>query len=127
MRLSMALSEIQNKLCKNIVAAKIYLGKIHPDHSPFTGTGWFISLVQGGLFQWYPPKSSKCQSVSKKYVKSIETGTTLKSPSTTKYLFFPLGTGGPTKTDEFSEKFQTAYDPPLIFGKSYCGFCDKSA
>ena len=23
-----------------------------------------------------------------------------------------LGTGGPTKMDEFSEKFQTAFDPP---------------
>ena len=31
-----------------------------------------------------------------------------------------LGTDGPTKTDEFSEKFQTT--PPLIFGKSCCGF-----
>ena len=39
-----------------------------------------------------------------------------------------LGTGGPTKMDEFSEKFQTAFDPPpLIFGKLYCGFRDKSA
>ena len=37
------------------------------------------------------------------------------------------GTDGDTKTDEFSEKFQTAFDPPLIFGKSYCGFCDKIA
>ena len=33
------------------------------------------------------------------------------------------GTGQGTKTDEFSEKFQTAFDPPpLIFGKSYCKF-----
>ena len=32
----------------------------------------------------------------------------------------PLGKPYPTKTDEFSEKFQTAYDPPLIFGKVYC-------
>ena len=31
------------------------------------------------------------------------------------------------KTDEFSEKFQMAFDPPLIFGKLYCGFCDKIA
>ena len=30
-----------------------------------------------------------------------------------------------SKTDEFSEKFQTAFDPPLIFGKLYCGFRDK--
>ena len=36
-----------------------------------------------------------------------------------------LGTGDGTKTDEFSEKFQTAFDPPLIFGKLYCGFRDK--
>ena len=28
-----------------------------------------------------------------------------------------------SKTDEFSEKFQTAFDPPpLIFGKLYCKF-----
>ena len=28
-----------------------------------------------------------------------------------------------SKTDEFSEKFQTAFDPPsLIFGKLYCNF-----
>ena len=36
--------------------------------------------------------------------------------------------GKPTssKTDEFSEKFQTAFDPPpLIFGKSYCKFFPK--
>ena len=42
-------------------------------------------------------------------------------------IFKSLGTDGPTKTDEFSEKFQTAFDPPLIFGKSYCGFRDKIA
>ena len=36
-----------------------------------------------------------------------------------------LGTGEATKTDEFSEKFQTAFDPlpPLIFGKLDCNFC----
>ena len=33
-----------------------------------------------------------------------------------------LGKGNPSKTDEFSEKFQTAVDPPLIFVKSCCGF-----
>ena len=40
-----------------------------------------------------------------------------------------LGTEHDTKTDEFSEKFQTAFDHPhpIIFGKSYCGFCDKIA
>ena len=26
------------------------------------------------------------------------------------------------KSDEFLEKFQTAFDPPLIFGKLYCKF-----
>ena len=32
-----------------------------------------------------------------------------------------IGTGGGTKTDEFSEKFQRAFDPPsLIFGNLYC-------
>ena len=36
-----------------------------------------------------------------------------------------LGTGGCTKTDEFSEKFQTAFDAPLIFGKSCCNFSEK--
>ena len=39
-----------------------------------------------------------------------------------------LGKDGHTKTDEFLEKFQTAFDPPpLIFGKSYCAFRDKIA
>ena len=42
-------------------------------------------------------------------------------------LCFNLGTGGHTKTDETLEKFQTAFDPPPIFGKSYCGFRDKIA
>ena len=28
--------------------------------------------------------------------------------------------GGAMKLDEFSEKFQMAFDPPLIFVKSYC-------
>ena len=39
-------------------------------------------------------------------------------------VYFPLiGTGGGTKTDDFLEKFQTAFDPPpLIFGKLYCKF-----
>ena len=39
----------------------------------------------------------------------------------------PYMTDGVSKTDEFSEKFQTAIDPPLIFGKSYSRFRDKSA
>ena len=30
--------------------------------------------------------------------------------------------GHATKLDEFSEKFQTALDPPLIFGKLCCKF-----
>ena len=40
-----------------------------------------------------------------------------------------LGKGGVSQRGEFLEKFQTAFDPPppLIFGKSYCGFRDKSA
>ena len=33
-----------------------------------------------------------------------------------------LGTGHSTKTGELSEKFQTAFEPPLIFGKLYCKF-----
>ena len=37
------------------------------------------------------------------------------------YVF--LGKGGASKTDEFLEKFQTAFDPPpLIFGKSCYAF-----
>ena len=31
-----------------------------------------------------------------------------------------LGKGPATKSDEFSEKIQTALPPPLIFGKAYC-------
>ena len=38
----------------------------------------------------------------------------------------PLGKGGATKSDEFSEKFQTAFDPPLIFGKLYCNFFSEN-
>ena len=37
--------------------------------------------------------------------------------------------GQATKTDEFSEKFQMAFDnppPPLIFGKFYCKFLEVS-
>ena len=33
-----------------------------------------------------------------------------------------LGMDPATKSDEFSEKFQTAFDPPLIFRKLYCNF-----
>ena len=34
-----------------------------------------------------------------------------------------LGMGDSTKKDEFSEKFQTAFDThSLIFGKLYCNF-----
>ena len=33
-----------------------------------------------------------------------------------------LGKGQATKSDDFLEKFQMAYDPPLIFGKLYCKF-----
>ena len=33
-----------------------------------------------------------------------------------------LGKDPATKSDEFLGKFQTAFDPPLIFGKSYCKF-----
>ena len=36
---------------------------------------------------------------------------------------YQLGTPTPSKTDGFSEKFQTAFDPPpLIFGKLCCNF-----
>ena len=40
-----------------------------------------------------------------------------------------LGTDGATKSDEFSKKFQTAFDPPppLIFGKLYCNFYKGSS
>ena len=37
-----------------------------------------------------------------------------------------LGTGHVNRSDEFSEKFQTAFEPPpLIFGKLHCAFRDK--
>ena len=46
------------------------------------------------------------------------------SPQTTYTLTYTcyinlLGTGQPTKTDEFSEKFQTAFDPPPSFLENY--------
>ena len=34
------------------------------------------------------------------------------------WVYVNLGTNGVIKTDEFSEKFETAVDPPLIFGFS---------
>ena len=34
----------------------------------------------------------------------------------------PLGKSPATKSDDFLEKFQTAFDPPLIFGELYCKF-----
>ena len=34
-------------------------------------------------------------------------------------LMAPLGKLSPSKTDEFSEKFQTAFDPPPSFSESY--------
>ena len=37
-----------------------------------------------------------------------------------------LGTDAVTKTDEFSENFETAIDPPLIFGTSCCKFLSIS-
>ena len=36
-----------------------------------------------------------------------------------------FGTSHVSKSDEFSEKFKTAFDPPLIFGKLHCAFRDK--
>ena len=35
-------------------------------------------------------------------------------------MYAVSGTGGVSKTDEFFEKLQTAFDPPSIFGKSSC-------
>ena len=40
-------------------------------------------------------------------------------------LYF-LGKPCITKMDKFSEKFRTAFDPPLLFGKSYCNFFQNS-
>ena len=37
----------------------------------------------------------------------------------------PLGTGHATKSDEFSEKFQTASDPHLIFENCIAIFYDR--
>ena len=39
------------------------------------------------------------------------------------YVIVPIMTIGPaTKSDDFLEKFQTAFEPPLIFGKLCCNF-----
>ena len=35
---------------------------------------------------------------------------------------FHAGKGPATKSDKFSEKFHTAFNPPLIFGKLFCNF-----
>ena len=37
-------------------------------------------------------------------------------------LSLSLGKGGATKSGDFLEKYQTAFDPPLIFGKLCCNF-----
>ena len=34
-------------------------------------------------------------------------------------VYFSLGAGGVYKTDEFSEKFQTAFDPPSAFSENH--------
>ena len=38
---------------------------------------------------------------------------------------FALGTGGVSKTDEFSEKFQKALDPPPSFSKNHVAIFSK--
>ena len=38
----------------------------------------------------------------------------------------PLGTGGGTKTDEISEKFQTAFDRPPSFSETYIAFFSEN-
>ena len=38
---------------------------------------------------------------------------------------FALGTGGVSKTDEFSEKFQTTFDPPPHFRKIMLQLCSN--
>ena len=45
-----------------------------------------------------------------------------KSKKDTEAECFIIREGGATKSDEFSEKLQTAFDrlPPLIFGKLCC-------
>ena len=48
-----------------------------------------------------------------------------KGEMTFRYLTHELGKGRATKSDDFSEKFPTAFDcppPSLIFGKLYCIF-----
>ena len=38
-----------------------------------------------------------------------------------------IGTSDATKTDQLSEKIQTTFDPPLIFGKSCCNFFSQKS
>ena len=38
----------------------------------------------------------------------------------------PKGTGGSTETDEFSEKLQTAFDPPLFMENHIAFFSPKN-
>ena len=51
----------------------------------------------------------------------------------TKLPSYCFGTGHASKLDEFSEKFQTAFDPPpppllhIILGKLYCNFFRKTS
>ena len=40
---------------------------------------------------------------------------------------FALGTGGVSKTDEFSEKFQTTFDPPALSSEKYIAFFWKTS
>ena len=55
----------------------------------------------------------------------------LVSSSSVWFVTSSLGKDGVSKTDEFSEKFQTAFDPPPHFRKIILRFsrqnCDKSA
>ena len=89
------------RLCKNLVASRRPLDPISIEA---------VVHISEGNYIWCPNKNT-----AKPYGDALVY--TLHS------LLIDKGCLTSSKTDEFSEKFQTAFDPPpLIFGKSYCNF-----
>ena len=76
-----------------------------------------------------PRLPDKMQNDKYNYLPGLKVKTLLNTPrpcygnTNEMWVAPPLGTGHATKSDEFPEKFQAAFDPPpLIFGKLCCKF-----
>ena len=82
-----------------------------PRHPVFSDpTSLFVSVLENGFFQG--KESDTLTAKSKRYEDH-------------NYRGGNLGTDGHTKTDEFSEKFQTAFDPPS-FSENHIAIFSKN-